>query len=128
MSARLSNTAEDRKEPRTRTYLGGKLVFGDYFSIDCVVRDITDGGARVQVMTDQPVPDHIFLLELRSGIAYEAHVAWRRHPQIGLTFEHQYGLAEASTPHLRILRRLWMDKRALGVDTGSHPKERVIED
>ena len=114
MDPSTDKTADDRKEPRPRTYLGGKLVYGNYFSMDCVVRDITDGGARVQVNGDQPVPDDIFLLDLRSGVAYEAHIVWRRYPMIGLTFQHRYGLAEASTPHLRILRRLWMDKRGIG--------------
>ncbi len=109
-------SAEDRKEPRQRTYLGGKLVYGDYFSLDCVVRDITDGGARVQISGEQAVPDQLYLVDLRSGIAYEARVIWRRYPQVGLAFEHQHGLAEAATPHLRILRRLWMDKRGVGSD------------
>ncbi len=123
------HSAEDRKAPRPRTYVGGKLVYGDYFSVDCVVRDITDGGARVQISCDQPVPDQLFLVDLRSGIAYEARVAWRRYPQIGLAFEHQYGLAEASTPHLRILRRLWMDKRGVGTDVASGLNApRIIED
>ncbi len=109
-----SNDANSRKTPRQRAYLGGKLVYGDYFSLDCIVRDISDGGARVQIPAGQAAPDNVYLVELRSGIAYEAQVVWRRYPLIGLTFTHQYGLADASTPHLRILRRLWMDKRELG--------------
>ncbi len=105
---------EERREPRQRAYLGGKLVYGDYFSLDCVVRDINTGGARVQLPEGQAVPDKVFLVDLKSAIAYDAHVAWRRYPMIGLTFDHQHGLAEASTPHLRILKQLWMSSRERG--------------
>ena len=48
-------------------------------------------------------------MEMRSGIAYEARVAWKRHPEIGLEFIHQHGLREASAPHLMILKRLWIE-------------------
>ncbi len=108
------NTDDQRSQPRPRTYLGGKLVYGDYFSLDCVVRDINTGGARVQLPEGQAVPDKVFLVDLKTAIAYDAHVAWRRYPLIGLTFDHQYGLAEAATPHLRILKQLWMSSRERG--------------
>jgi hypothetical protein len=107
---------DDRETTRQRTYIGGKLVYGDYFSLDCVVRDITTGGAKVQLPEGQAVPDRVFLVDLKTAIAYEAHVAWRRYPLVGLAFEHQHGLQGADTPHLRILKQLWMSSR----EQGSH--------
>ncbi len=105
---------DDRTSPRQRAYIGGKLVYGDYFSLDCVVRDITTGGAKIQLPEGQAVPDKVFLVDLKTAIAYDAHVAWRRYPLIGLAFEHQHGLHEADTPHLRILKQLWMASRERG--------------
>lgn len=105
---------DKRREPRPRAYLGGKLVYGDYFSLDCIVRDINGGGARVQIAAGQAVPDRLYLLELKSGVAYDAEVAWRRYPLIGLRFERAHNLAEAETPHLRILKRLWTSTREQG--------------
>lgn len=107
-------STEHRREGRQRAYLGGKLVYGDYFSLDCVVRDINTGGARLQLPEGQAVPDKVFLVDMKSAIAYDAHVVWRRYPLVGIQFEHQYGLAEASTPHLRILKQLWMATREQG--------------
>jgi hypothetical protein len=102
---------EHRREARHRAFLGAKLVYGDgAFTLDCVVRDISVDGARVKLPQGQAVPDRLFLVEIRSGIAYEAQVAWKRHPEIGLTFIHQFGLREASTPHLMILKRLWVEQ------------------
>lgn len=105
---------EHRKTPRQRAYIGGKLVYGDYFSLDCVVRDITTDGAKLQLPEGQAVPDKVYLVDLKTAIAYDAHVVWRRYPLIGLAFDHQHGLTEASTPHLRILKQLWMSARERG--------------
>ena len=114
MSEPARAVSEHRKAPRQRAYIGGKLVYGDYFSLDCVVRDITTDGARIQLPEGQAVPDTVYLVDLKTAIAYDAHVAWRRYPQVGLQFDHQHGLAEASTPHLRILKQLWMSSRERG--------------
>ena len=114
MSEPAPSRSEHRQTPRQRSYLGGKLVYGDYFSLDCVVRDITTGGAKLQLPEGQAVPDKVFLVDLKTAIAYEAHVAWRRYPLVGLAFDHQHPLADASTPHLRILKQLWMSSRERG--------------
>jgi len=105
---------DHRDMPRQRAYLGGKLVYGDYFSLDVVVRDITTGGAKVQLPEAQAVPDKVYLVDLKTAIAYDAHVVWRRYPLVGLAFDHQHGLDHADTPHLRILKQLWMSSRERG--------------
>lgn len=104
------STADHRQILRQRTFLGAKLTYGDgAFTTDCVVRDFSVMGARVKVPEGLPIPDQVFLVEMRSGIAYEAKVVWKRHPEIGLEFVHEYGLSEASTPHLRLLKHIWIE-------------------
>jgi hypothetical protein len=104
------SAAELRRSARQRTFLGAKLVYGEEaYTVDCVVRDVSETGARVKLPAGQAVPDHLYLLEVRSGVAYESRVAWKRHPEIGLQFLRQYELADASTPHLKILKRLWLE-------------------
>ena len=106
------SSADHRRAARQRSFLGAKLVYGEgVFTVDCVVRDVSPTGARIKVPEGQAVPDQVYLVEMRSGIAYEARVVWKRHPEIGLQFVHQHGLAEASTPHMMILKRLWMETR-----------------
>jgi len=114
MSEPAPSKTDYRQTPRRRSYLGGKLVYGDYFSLDCVVRDITAEGARVQLPDGQAVPDKVYLVDLKTAIAYDAHVVWRRYPLVGLAFDHHYGLTDAATPHLRILKQLWLSSRERG--------------
>jgi len=101
---------EHRHGARRRAFLGAKLVFGNgAFTVDCVVRDISEDGARVKLPEGQPVPDILYLVEMRSGMAYEARVAWKRHPEIGLAFIHAHALKDAAEPHLLGLKRLWIE-------------------
>ncbi len=104
---------EARTDVRGRTLLGGKLVYGEgAITLDCMIRDLSDGGARIKLSDEQPLPNALFLIELRSGVAYEAAVAWKRYPELGLRFVSRHELETADTPHLRVLRRLWTETRA----------------
>jgi len=41
--------AEERKEPRSRTLKGGKIIIGSSGVIDCTIRDLSKSGARLKV-------------------------------------------------------------------------------
>ncbi len=102
--------AEQRRAERHRALLGAKLVYGDgAFTVDCVVRDLSATGARIKVPEGQAVPEKVFLVELRAGIAYAARVVWKRHPLIGLAFTAQRDLRQADTPLLLFMKRLWIE-------------------
>ena len=104
------NSADQRREVRQRSFLGAKLVYGDgAFTVDCVVRNLSAIGARVKLPEGQAVPAQVYFLEMRSGVAYEARVAWKHHPEIGLEFTRQHVLAQASTADMLLLKRLWME-------------------
>jgi len=102
--------ADGRRAERRRALLGAKLVYGDgAFTTDCVVRDLSTTGARVKLPEGQAVPENVFLVELRSGVAYAARVVWKRHPLIGLAFIEQRDLRTADTPLLLFMKRLWIE-------------------
>ena len=103
----------DRRAPRQRTFLGGKLLYAGAYSTDCIVRDMSDKGARLELPNGLPIPDEVQLLELKSGIAFDARVIWRRYPQIGIKFTNQHLLGGDVSPSLRILKRLWLNTRQL---------------
>ena len=107
-------TPNDRRAPRHRTFLGGKLIYGQGYSVDCVVRDMSDMGARLQLPVDLPIPDQVQLLELKSGIAFDARVVWRNYPMVGIAFIDQHLLGGEVSPSLRILKQIWMSTRQLG--------------
>src|SRR5258708_3726002 len=76
-----------RKTPRKRTLLGGKVIYGDGQQVrDCTIRDIPETGARIVMAKGQVIPTGVFLIDRRSRIAYEAPVSWIKAPDFGLTF------------------------------------------
>jgi methyl-accepting chemotaxis protein len=65
---------ERRRDPRIRTFQQAKiLVQGSSETIDCVLRDISAAGARVEIKGDEPLPD-TFRLRI-SGERGERHCA-----------------------------------------------------
>lgn len=84
----------------------GKLVFGNLMgAVDCLIGDMSIGGARVRVVQDKRVPDDVFLVHLREWTAYRARVVWRRADgNLGLSFRQSHDLEGAMTPNLRSMR------------------------
>ena len=84
--------AERRTEARPRTLKGAKLVYGGFSPtvIDCLVRDLSDTGARVETDVMVMVPE-IFSLRLQDGHSQRVRRCWSKGHEIGLEF-----LAEAA--------------------------------
>jgi hypothetical protein len=103
---------DSRHAVRKRLYNQGKLFFGDdvAFVIDCIINDITDGGARVQVDTRAAVAEEFWLVHLMDHTAYRATVAWRRHGSVGLRLISRHDLKSADTPETKTLSQ-YCDER-----------------
>jgi hypothetical protein len=65
---------------------------------DCKLSDISDGGARIDLEDNAPIPDHFMLLLSNNGAARRAcRVVWRSPQQLGVKFEtHWAGAAQAA--------------------------------
>jgi hypothetical protein len=99
-----------RGASRRRVLLGGKLVYGEGdFSTDCTIRDLTETGARVLLQSDIPVHDPVWLINLRTGLAYRAIAAWRKPREFGLRFQETLDLKAPVSGPRHHLRRLWLD-------------------
>ena len=70
---------ERRESQRHRTFLAGKVIFGaNRFQIDCSVRDLSSGGARLSLADPLAVPS-VFELHLPArGTVVRAEVRWRK--------------------------------------------------
>jgi diguanylate cyclase (GGDEF)-like protein len=78
---------ERRKEKRGRTLLGGKLVFNTGHSvIDCVVRNMSDDGACVEVENPAGLEGDIHLLIAGESVPRPCRVAWKTLKRLGLAF------------------------------------------
>ena len=88
---------ERRRTPRRRSYLGGALAFNKGASVlDCLVRDLTETGARVECPPTAFLPCEIDLTISCKGLQGRAHMVWRRGTQVGLAFT--TGLARVGGP------------------------------
>lgn len=100
-----------RRFDRQETLRDAKVFFGTAGSLGCVVRDVSAGGARVELTTDALIPGELFLLDLSIGAAFRSRVAWRRGRDLGLEFLGKEDLRKADKPHLAHLRRAWLEHR-----------------
>jgi hypothetical protein len=80
-------TDEKRIIRRQRVLKSGKIIFGDGASVvDCVIRNLTVAGARLEVPTTVGLPQEFTLLDVHSGKSRAAKVAWRRGATMGVEF------------------------------------------
>ena len=95
-----------RRSNRQRMVVPGKLYFGlRAQAVDCLIGDMSMGGARVRVKPGTVVLDGLYLVHLREWAAYAARVAWRRPDgNLGLQFKRSYDLEGAVAPELRVMR------------------------
>jgi two-component system response regulator len=66
---------------------GGIIAFsGRHVTISCVVRDISDSGARLQVPNGAGVPDTFELIVELDGVEVHCVVVWRLPNEVGVEF------------------------------------------
>ncbi|HUO21171.1 MAG TPA: PilZ domain-containing protein [Caulobacteraceae bacterium] len=100
---------ERRRSTRRPVTLGGRLFFGlAGLSIDCVIRDLSDHGARVAVpQANWRGSREIRLLSLREGRIYSGTVIWQKGRYLGLDFTHVADAINDQTPELAPIHAAW---------------------
>lgn len=79
-------TEDSRTSQRRRTLKGGKIVVNNGFStFDCVIRNLSDTGAKLAVASQIGIPE-LFQLALEDGRRLQCEVKWRRDGEIGVKF------------------------------------------
>jgi PilZ domain len=76
--------AEARKTKRRRVLDTGLIRFGD-MSICCVVRNLTEAGAALDIGSQVGIPDQFTLIVPQKKI-YSCEVVWRKDRRIGVRF------------------------------------------
>ncbi len=77
---------ECRKYPRMRVLKSAKVVLGASSVLDCVVRDLTNGGARVKIPNAVNLPEDVAITFDAGRTCRPCRVAWRRVDETGLQF------------------------------------------
>lgn len=78
---------ERRGGTRKRMLKGGVIaISARHVTMPCVLRDMSETGARLQVSNGTSVPDTFELLVELDGLAVHAEVVWRRQSEVGVRF------------------------------------------
>jgi hypothetical protein len=55
--------------------------------VTCVIRDLSDGGAGLDVVSSAGIPDRFTLVMRTDSLHFPCHVAWREDARIGVVFD-----------------------------------------
>jgi hypothetical protein len=82
---------EKRKAARSRTLFGGVIAFNNRAStMDCQVRNLSAGGAKVIFTNTAAVPDQFDLQIARKERSFRARMVWRAPNEAGVAFLSEY--------------------------------------
>jgi len=82
----------DRRQlHRSRVYYGGLVAFnGRNSTLDCVVRNFSPRGAKIEFENSAILPDRIDFEVVRKGLTCRARLVWRDHNAAGLAFSDEH--------------------------------------
>ena len=88
--------SEQRNQSRQRVFKAGKIVVQHGASVfDCIVRNLSEAGACVDLGTTLGVPD-CFVLNIEADrISRACQVVWRTERRIGVRFPEPAGSAQS---------------------------------
>lgn len=77
-----------RTDPRERVIYGGVIAIDAKSSkVDCVVRNLSGGGANVEFPGSAKMPDQISIAIPKTGRSFMAKIVWWRANRAGLEFQ-----------------------------------------
>ena len=77
---------ERRKLTRTRVLKGAKMLLGKSSVIDCVARDLTNGGAGLEVPNTIGLPETVDLTLTAGHSTRRSRLVWRKLNKAGVEF------------------------------------------
>jgi PilZ domain len=77
---------DKRSTARHRVLKAGTMEF-DGSAFTCMVRNLSDTGAMLDVATPVGIPEHFTLFLQLDGRRKPCHVIWRKEKRIGVVFE-----------------------------------------
>ncbi|MES2253821.1 MAG: PilZ domain-containing protein [Pseudomonadota bacterium] len=96
---------ERRPSPRRRALLAGLVVHSaGRFSFPCTIKDMSEGGIRIQFAAGSGVPSQIEVINRSNGIVYHCDVIWTTNVAAGLKLTATYNMKDLP-PELDFLRR-----------------------
>jgi len=106
-----------RTRTRQKSFLQGRVFYNNRrSSLDCLVRDFSDHGARLKISESIVMPEVVELYIPNKDEAYRAHVQWRTGEEVGVAFDGPDGspsIVPSSPDLLARVHRLETDMASL---------------
>jgi hypothetical protein len=77
---------EHREAARHRVLKAGTISFGGS-GIDCTVRNLSETGAALEVVTPLFIPDRFTLIVPTDQLKRPCHIVWRKEKRMGVAFD-----------------------------------------
>jgi hypothetical protein len=79
---------DQRSNTRRRSFLRAKVLFPNKAAtMDCLVRDISETGARLDIGSQAVIPERFDLHIPQKGVTHQAIIRWRALEEMGVSFE-----------------------------------------
>jgi hypothetical protein len=72
--------------PRRRALKDAKLVLSNWATVDCVIRDQSETGARLEFAGPTDIPDEFRPLIVSTSMLFPVRRAWQRGLSVGVQF------------------------------------------
>ena len=107
MSKFGSGGALDRRAgPRVPMQHAGKVLCSA-FAWDCVIRDQSSTGLRIQMLSGATPPVSVQLVDLVTGFAHDVKVVWQKDREFGLKLLHSHDLRGLAPASVQTAKRMW---------------------
>ncbi|CAL78693.1 conserved hypothetical protein [Bradyrhizobium sp. ORS 278] len=83
----MSETTDKRIAPRHRVLKQGRLAFDSGGVVDCTVRNMSETGARLEVVSPLGVPKSFTLMIPADKFTRRCHQVWSHDKRIGVAFD-----------------------------------------
>jgi hypothetical protein len=98
---------DKRKSSRQRLFVRGFIrVPQDGLTLSCIVRDISETGAKLRFRAAPPIPDAFELHVPTKGQIIQAKRAWMEACEVGISFERNIAFAPSSSSDSELLARM----------------------
>jgi len=84
----------------------GKVLCGA-FAWDCVIRDQSTTGLRIQMLSSATPPATVQLVDLIAGFAHDVKVVWQKDREFGLKTLGSHDLRGLAPASLQTAKRIW---------------------
>lgn len=84
-------TEDQRCRLRHTTSMPATIVLSPYDHVPCVIRDLSDGGAKLGLSRRHVLPNRFWIIIRHADVTRRASLMWRRGEFAGIAFDQPFG-------------------------------------